>query len=150
MTHVLRKRLFSAVYMSYLRRNVRLFHVSTLPVLNFRIFQLMYPRCVCCQPLDLVLGWLTTVGCVLSLVSLAVCLLVFTAIPAVRRDPSLDGYMQALMAERAAIHRSLCFCLFAAELILLAGMSPQPLLNQGRYSADVCLATQALASRIIL
>ncbi|KAF0304088.1 Adhesion G protein-coupled receptor L3 [Amphibalanus amphitrite] len=73
------------------------------------------------SPLDLVLGWLTTLGCVLSLLCLAACLLVFTAVPALRRDPSLHGYRQAIMSQRLAIHRNLCICLFAAEFILLVG-----------------------------
>ena len=34
---------FPAVYMSYTSQNFRLFHVSNLFVLNFRIFLLMYP-----------------------------------------------------------------------------------------------------------
>ena len=34
---------FPAVYMSYMSQNFRLFHVSNLPFLNFRIFLLMYP-----------------------------------------------------------------------------------------------------------
>ena len=34
---------FPAVYMSCTSQNFRLFHVSNLPVRNFRIFLLMYP-----------------------------------------------------------------------------------------------------------
>ena len=34
---------FPAVYMSDMMQNLRLFHVSNLPVLNFRSFLLMYP-----------------------------------------------------------------------------------------------------------
>ena len=34
---------FPAVYMSYISQNCRLYHVSNLFVLNFRIFRLMYP-----------------------------------------------------------------------------------------------------------
>ncbi|XP_043188695.1 adhesion G protein-coupled receptor L2-like [Amphibalanus amphitrite] len=61
--------------------------------------------------LDLALSWLTTIGCVISLISLAICLLVFTVIPTLR-------------SERTSVHRNLCFCLFTAEFILLAGLQP--------------------------
>ena len=58
--------------------------------------------------MDLALGWLTTVGCVVSLLSLAACLVVFTSIP-------------ALKSELNTVHRNLCLSLFAAEFLLLVG-----------------------------
>ena len=40
------KRLFPAVYMSYMSQNFRLFLASNLSFLNFRTFPLMYPGSV--------------------------------------------------------------------------------------------------------
>ncbi|XP_037075403.1 adhesion G protein-coupled receptor L4-like [Pollicipes pollicipes] len=61
--------------------------------------------------LDLALSWLTNVGCVISLICLALCIVIFSAVSALRSD-------------RTSVHRNLCLCLFAAELILLAGLEP--------------------------
>ena len=59
--------------------------------------------------MNLLLTWVTIFGCSLSIVSLMICIYVFTAIRGLRTD-------------RTIIHRNLCISLLLAELLLVVGL----------------------------
>ena len=79
--------------------------------------------------INALLTWLTIVGCSLSIVSLIICLYIFTAIrgnPVTCKTSSsfvdVTFPILGLRTDRTTIHRNLCLCLLLAELLLLIGL----------------------------
>ena len=77
--------------------------------------------------------WITIIGCSLSIVSLLICVYVFTVVRGMYnlgfiRQSSLISTLRnywlliGLKSERTTIHRNLCLSLLLAELLLLSGL----------------------------
>ena len=72
--------------------------------------------------------WITIIGCSLSIVSLIICVYVFTAVKGKKMQwlwffeilcTFLFSIFQGLKSERTTIHRNLCICLLLAQIFIL-------------------------------